>query len=975
MKKHDMKKRSVTLLAAAAILCGLGFSAQAAAKAVIICPKGVTSLERFAAEEVRRYVYVCSGELLETAVKPNGKESIFIGDNSRIPIEGASTLGEQDYLLKTTEAEGVKRLHLVGGSAAATLYAAYRFAELLGVRFYLDGDVVPDSQTPFQVPDIDERHTPLFPLRGIQPFHDFPEGPDWWTTEDYQAIIGQLPKLRMNFIGLHTYPGEPTVWIGQPDDVAEDGTVKYSYPARWCNTAITTGWGFSAKKTSDYHFGGAMLFDRDGYGSDVSRGFEMGTTDQEQHNEVFNRTGAMFKEAFAWARVLGVRTCVGTEVPLVIPDEVRQRVGRKLDDGKYELDADARRRIYEGLFTRIARAYPTDYYWFWTPETWTWEKIKESTVKATMDDIFLAIDAARNVRPPFQLATCGWVLGPQNDRSYFDKVLPKDMPVSCINRQVGMEPVEPGFADVKGRSKWAIPWLEDDPAMTSPQLWVGRMRRDAFDALKYGCDGLMGIHWRTRILRPNVAALAQAAWDQSGWSSVHAAVSGVVGGSVASFPGATIADTEDDVLYQTVRYDLSAYRLAVPNGAYTVTLRFCEPHYKEKGKRVFGVKIQGKSVIERLDVFAAVGPNRALDKTFTGVEVTDGMLAIEFVKDVEFPCIAALDVVGPDFTMKINAGGEAYKDYAADLPPVSPHRPSGDFYRDWTRHEFGPEVADKIAAVFEKLDGRLPRPSDWVQGPGGYVPDTRSWSVVEKDYAFVDELAAFRDRIKGAGNLQRFDYWLSTFRYMRATAKMRCLWAEYNQAIEEIKKVEQGDRKKQLAHEAALPARKHLVEAINEAGHHLMQTVNTSGEMGTLANLEQHSFPDLIEKPGGDLEKLLGEPLPADAKLSSHYEGPARIIVPTVRSSVLAGKKLNIKVIILATESPREVAVHWRALGKGAFNTVAFTCDARNTYTGELPVPTGGIEYYVSATAGSGDPLVWPATAPHVNQTVIVAEP
>ena len=45
---------------------------------------------------------------------------------------------------------------------------------------------------------------PLFALRGIQPFHDFPEGPDWWNRDQYLAMIGQLPKLRMNFFGLHT---------------------------------------------------------------------------------------------------------------------------------------------------------------------------------------------------------------------------------------------------------------------------------------------------------------------------------------------------------------------------------------------------------------------------------------------------------------------------------------------------------------------------------------------------------------------------------------------------------------------------------------------------------------------------------------------------------------------------------------------------------------------------------------------------
>ena len=103
----------------------------------------------------------------------------------------------------------------------------------------------------------------------------------------------------------------------------------------------------------------------------------------------------------------------------------------------------------------------------------------------------------------------------------FDKVLPKDVAVSCINRQVGYTPVDAGFAEVQGRSKWAIPWMEDDPALSSPQFWVGRMRRDAADALRYGCDGLMGIHWRTRALGPNVSALAQAAWQQGAWADAY----------------------------------------------------------------------------------------------------------------------------------------------------------------------------------------------------------------------------------------------------------------------------------------------------------------------------------------------------------------------------------------------------------------------------------------------------------------------
>ena len=110
------------------------------------------------------------------------------------------------------------------------------------------------------------------------------------------------------------------------------------------------------------------------------------------------------------------------------------------------------------------------------------------------------------------MATCGWVLGPQQDRTALDKILPKNCPISCINREVGRDTVEPGFAKFHNRPKWEIPWLENDPELTQPQPWVGRMLYDAADARRFGCTGLIGIHWRTKILAENISALAQAGW-------------------------------------------------------------------------------------------------------------------------------------------------------------------------------------------------------------------------------------------------------------------------------------------------------------------------------------------------------------------------------------------------------------------------------------------------------------------------------
>ena len=216
------------------------------------------------------------------------------------------------------------------------------------------------------------------------------------------------------------------------------------------------------------------------------------------------------------------------------------------------------------------------------------------------------------------------------------------------------------------------------------------------DALAYGCDGLLGIHWRTRVLGPNVGALAQAAWEQGAWAKAYRAaakppeprrVAGPIGGEVAAYPDNPIADTTDPAIYQTVRYNLLGYRLPATNGPCTVTLHFSEPHYDTASVRVFDVKLQGQRVLKSLDIFARVGKNRALDFTYTNIVVTNGWLDIDFVPVIEFPSIAGIVVEGAGFGWKINCGGPAQGDYAADLPRVEPPQApvplAKDFYLDW----------------------------------------------------------------------------------------------------------------------------------------------------------------------------------------------------------------------------------------------------------------------------------------------------
>jgi len=996
--------RQLTL--AALLFCGFTSAAPIGAEArevVIASPAGASGLETLAAREVLRYAYLRTGRLLEI-VGDGG-----IGDASAIVVarkdrdvvssflEGeslrsaASSLGEYEYLLETVERPGgAKALLAVGGGDAGTLYAAYRLAERWGARFYLHGDVLPDERIGLDLSGIHEIGKPIFDVRGIQPFHDFPEGPDWWNVDEYRAIISQLPKLRMNFIALHTYPeagpcAEPTVWIGPPSEIGEGTEVKASYPSSYQNT-LRGNWGYSRKETGKFSCGSDQLFERDAFGAEVM--FDMCPQPEkpEESNELFRRTGDLLRRAFLHASRLGVKTCVGTETPLTVPARVKERLK---EAGKDPADPAVIGEIYEGIFRRAEKAYPLDYYWFWTPEGWTWEGASSDKVTSTIKDLNLAIEAWKRADVSFRLATCGWVLGPQDDRAFFDKVLAPGIAVSTINREVGNTPVDPAFARISGRPRWAIPWLEDDPGLTSPQLWVGRMRRDAADARRYGCTGLLGIHWRTRVLAPNVLALAQAAWNQDGWNRTPGKpaepekVAGPVGGQMAPFPGASIEGTEDDVLYQTVRYNVSAYRFPVPDGKYAVTLKFCEPHYNDLGKRVFGVKIQGKDVIDQLDIFAKVGKNKALDYPFEDVEVAGGWLEIEFVPRVEYPSIAAIAIQGKDKVWKVNCGGPAYQDYAADWPAAAPSKgylPTEDFYRDWALHEFGPQAGPAAAKIFVTIDGAVPRTSDWVDGPGGLRPDERSWEEARKEFAFVDELAALRDEVKGAGNLERFDYWLRTFRYTKAMGRVRCLWAQCRKAMEKVNVEAEPAAKVKLARETALPLHVDLVKAVKEVYEHSLSIVSNSGELGTVANWEQHILPSLLEKPGEELAKALGEALPAEGRLPAQYDGPTRAIVPAPRTSADEGEVLELKVIILSkgdagAQPGARATLRWRPLGSGDFKEVPLTLVARGVHVARFP-PDGArgdaIEYHVKVVDAAGGTLFFPATAPAMNQTVVV---
>jgi hypothetical protein len=350
--------------------------------------------------------------------------------------------------------------------------------------------------------------------------------------------------------------------------------------------------------------------------------------------------------------------------------------------------------------------------------------------------------------------------------------------------------VDPAFGRIAGRQKWAIPWLESDShlGLAALQLEVGRMRRDAADALAYGCTGLMGLHWRTEILSPNISALAQAAWDQS-WNT--------------------------------------------------------------------------------------------------------------------------------------------------NAPAPQPRTlPCDDFYADWARANFGmPEVGQ----VFAALDGKVPPSVESSCPAGRLTPVATPWSVLAPQFGFVEQLEKLRPRVHGAGNLDRFDYWLNTCRYHRSLAQLRCALAK--------------------------PNTDELTRLYGDTYRYLLATVNTPGALAMVVNLENN--PAWSASVG----RQVSLPWPKE------YRGEPRLIVPTVRSVVVRGESLTLNIIALDQGSPRSVSVLVRPLGgKGAWTAVSTTHVARAVYEARLPAATDDFEYQVVAMSSHGHRFEWPATAPEMSQTVVVTE-
>jgi hypothetical protein len=402
---------------------------------------------------------------------------------------------------------------------------------------------------------------------------------------------------------------------------------------------------------------------------------------------------------------------------------------------------------------------------------------------------------------------------------------------SSINTSLGRDPVEKAYGGMPGRPKWVIGWAEDDDTAGAHcctcwdlQLWAERMFANSSDASRYGCEGMMAIHWRTAAISPNISALAQAGWE--------------------------------------------------------------------------------------FDAAGAVNPNSSA------------------------------------------VGGR--------LPEMD------TFWAEWGRGMFGGDAGAEAGRTIQKFDGSHLGINALIRG-GAKTTDAQ----ISEFFAPLRELEPLRSRIKGVGNLERFDYWLNLIRASELRVQTWVLADRLAVKMKEVNGVEAADRKLSLVRNEVLPLRLGIARSYESMIAAFADCAKSPGEIGTIASIESGCRERIVSSHDRAIAQIL--PLPAEAVVSTAHRGAPRIFVSARPTQMKAGEQQEIRAFVLSARKCTGVNLYWRPLGEGRFKKLVAAHRARQAYRAALPaLSKGAAEYYLEAALEDGQKVRWPATAPTVNQTAVV---
>lgn len=507
MDRRDFLKTSA--LATMSGLLGSGYAATAEAVKpgrIVIHSQGVdTAKTRLAVKELMSGLR----SLRVAEVTQNAEGAVAGAILLELSVDKSRFKNGEDYQIARTP-QGAA---LYAAQEQSLLYAIFDFLEHQGLVFGIDGTTAPmDRVNGLQLPLPGNPWiaAPRFAVRGLLPWPDFLNCISVYNDEDFKAYFAAMLRMRFNMFGMHVYTQN------EPGPLAES-YLSFDFAGSGHRAALEdttmTSWGYLPQRTSTYKMGAAHYFDSETFGADATR---LGTDTWD----IAARTTAMMRRAFNFARDLGIQTGIGFE-PYQNPMEtVRALPPEALSHPGGFIESNTARDLLERRLADLLERYPmVNYVWLWQDENANWES-RKTNVPLSTTPFTQAHDFLKRHAPDKRLVLAGWG-GVTHHFESLHQRLPEDIIFSALNDSLGWDPVNEAFGKLGSRERWPIPWIEDDPSMWFPQFRASRFQMDMKRAQDFGCQGMLGIHWRHRIIDPTATYFARAAWNEHLAASDH----------------------------------------------------------------------------------------------------------------------------------------------------------------------------------------------------------------------------------------------------------------------------------------------------------------------------------------------------------------------------------------------------------------------------------------------------------------------
>jgi len=439
---------------------------------------------------------------------------VWLGDRApsfRVPPD----LGSDGFVLEGIKGGGVG---IAANTAEGLSYGVFALMKEWGCGYFFGGDAIPRIPWRTDFPEGWRREVkPRLSIRGLQPFHNFINGPTCWTLEDYKAYFDSMAAQGLNMALFHSFNYEP----------------HGAYPVR-------ENWYPSSVKRSHARLGGRESVDLEtipGWARKHFDGTKFGPPDVLETltvPECIEKAQSLLASAFSHARDRGIKTCAG-----------------------FEIHGDPRspeiRRLFLRRLDHFIERYQPSHLALWQQETvagrgWhlpvegtAWEKDwsrhrkelkrlgaprRGLEVLRLAEFLNLAHQHLRKKSCAPRLVLSGWggdkwMCLPETFE-FLDKMTPPDIVFSALdNLDANISTtVSSGYRNLPAtRERWPIVWLEGD-AMLHASQWhpaanVGNLATLTKDAIQKGCHGALGIHWRfSHELEGEVARFANSCWRE-----------------------------------------------------------------------------------------------------------------------------------------------------------------------------------------------------------------------------------------------------------------------------------------------------------------------------------------------------------------------------------------------------------------------------------------------------------------------------